>query len=193
MADRRRRRKRRPEQPGIPSRREATGRTAGAVRPIASAVVAHGWTLLFWISFRERWEALRDAAAHARARDPEGYIHAPAVKLFRTVRDLVFKDIPANPDHPRFRQGKTLGGAHSHWRRAKFHQRFRLFFRFHSASRTIVYAWLNDENTLRQAGSQTDPYVVFYGMLERGTPPSDWEALMRACEAAKTGESGEEA
>jgi toxin YhaV len=160
-------------------------------RPIASAVVVNGWTLLFWISFRERWDAIRDAAAHARARDPEGYRGAPAVKLLRTVSDLVFKDIPANPDHPRFRQGKTLGSAHAHWRRAKFHQRFRLFFRFHSASRVIIYAWLNDENTLRKAGSHTDPYAVFRRMLEREAPPSDWEALMRKCETASADEPGD--
>jgi toxin YhaV len=96
-------------------------------------VVVNGWRLLFWISFRERWTAIRDAARAAREADPNGYRHAPAVKFFRTVRDLVFEEIPANPDHPQFRQGKTLGGAHSHWRRAKFHRRFRLFFRFHSA------------------------------------------------------------
>lgn len=52
----------------------------------------------------------------------------------------------------------------------------------HSASRTIIYTWLNDDNTLRKAGSQNDPYAVFHRMLERGAPPSDWVALMRACE-----------
>ena len=31
--------------------------------------------------------------------------------------------------------------------------RFRLFFRFDSASRIAVYAWVNDENTMRKAGA----------------------------------------
>jgi toxin YhaV len=145
-------------------------------------VVVNGWTLLFWADFRDRWTALSDATREARERDSDDYVHVPVVKLFRTVRDLVFKEIPANPDHPQFRQGGTLGASHTHWRRAKFHRRFRLFFRFHSASRTIIYAWLNDENTLRKAGSQTDPYVVFRRMLERGSPPTDWESLIRAAE-----------
>ena len=122
------------------------------------------------------------AAQKARASDPEANVLAPELKFFHTVRELVFKEIPANPDHPQFRQGKTLG-AHTHWRRAKFHRRFRLFFRFHTASRTIVYAWLNDESTLRKSGSRTDPYNLFHRMLERGTPPSDWDALMKACQA----------
>lgn len=160
-------------------------------KAIPSAVVVNGWRLMFWASFRERWTAIRAAAHAARQADPGGYAHTNSVKFFRTVRDLVFRDIPANPDHPRFRQGTTLGGKHSHWRRAKFHRRFRLFFRFHSASRTIIYAWLNDENTLRKAGSQTDVYTVFHRMLERGTPPVDWDALMRACVAASEGSGGE--
>src|SRR6266508_6295042 len=165
-------------------REESTRGRSGPSRATArSLLVVNGWTLLFWTAFRDRWTAMREAARDARDADPIGYIHTPEVKFFRTVRDLIFKEIPANPDHPQFRQGKTLGRAHTHWRRAKFHRRFRLFFRFHTASRTIIYAWLNDENTLRKAGSQTDPYAVFHRMLERGAPPSDWDALIRACEA----------
>jgi toxin YhaV len=153
------------------------------VAAAAPALVVNGWTLLFWTGFRDRWTAMRDAAREARNADPIGYRHAPDVKFFRSVRDLVFQEIPANPDHPQFRQGKTLGKSHTHWRRAKLHRRFRLFFRFHSASRTIIYAWLNDENTLRKAGSQGDVYTVFHGMLERGAPPADWEALVTASNA----------
>ena len=153
-----------------------------AAAPSGSPLVINGWTLLFWSAFRDRWNAMRDAAREARDAYPTTYAHAPEVKFFRTVRDVVFKEIPTNPDHPQFRQGKTLGRAHTHWRRAKFHRRFRLFFRFHTASRTIIYAWLNDENPLRKAGSRTDAYALFHGMLERGTPPSDWDALMKACE-----------
>jgi toxin YhaV len=41
----------------------------------------------------------------------------------------------------------------SHWRRAKFLSRFRLFFRYNSKAKVIIYAWVNEENTLRKAGS----------------------------------------
>lgn len=162
---------------------QGTSTEPARVRTPASAVVVNGWSLLFWTEFRDRWAAMSDAAREARNADPDGYLHAPEGKFFRTVRELVFRETPTNPDHPQFRQGKTLGPAHSHWRRAKFHRRFRLFFRFHSASRTIIYAWLNDENTLRKAGSQTDVYAVFRGMLERGAPPTDWDALAAAAKA----------
>ena len=64
-----------------------------------------------------------------------------------------------------------MGAAFRHWRRAKIGRRFRLFFRFDSKNRIIVFAWANDENTLRSSGSRSDPYTVFQRMLEWGHPP----------------------
>ncbi|AOX26858.1 hypothetical protein C0053_19200 [Pseudomonas aeruginosa] len=40
--------------------------------------------------------------------------------------------------------------------------------------RSAGYAWVNDENTLRSAGSKSDPYAVFEKILGRGNPPDDW-------------------
>jgi len=59
------------------------------------------------------------------------------------------------------------------------------FLRFDSKTWIIIFAWVNDENTLRSSGSKSDPYTVFQRMLERGHPPDDsppdalvsWEAL----------------
>ena len=53
-----------------------------------------------------------------------------------------------------------------------------MFFRFDSRSKVIVYAWVNDENTLRKAGSSTDPYAVFRAKLLAGDPPHGWDALL---------------
>lgn len=47
-------------------------------------------------------------------------------------------------------------------------------------ARVIVYAWVNDEQTLRSSGSKSDPYAVFEKMLGRGNPPDDWNALVLA-------------
>src|SRR5687767_2922496 len=73
----------------------------GDIRP--PALVVNGWTLLFWTEFRDRWSAILAEAKAARTADPIGYRHAAAVKFLRTVRDLVFQEIPQNPDHPQFR------------------------------------------------------------------------------------------
>ena len=58
--------------------------------------------------------------------------------------------------------------------------RFRLFFRFSTAHRAIIYAWLNDASTLRKAGAPTDPYTVFKRRLDAGDPPGDWDLLLAA-------------
>jgi hypothetical protein len=41
-------------------------------------------------------------------------------------------------------------GEYRHWLRAKFFGRLRLSVRYDSRSHLIVYAWVNDERTLRQ-------------------------------------------
>jgi toxin YhaV len=68
-------------------------------------------------------------------------------------------------------------------RPAKIGRRFRLFFRYDSRAKVIVYAWVNDQQTLRSAGSKADPYLVFERMLGRGNPPDDWAALVAASRA----------
>jgi toxin YhaV len=42
----------------------------------------------------------------------------------------------------------------------------------------IIFAWVNDDTTLRAYDSRTDAYRVFKGMLEDGNPPGDWKALL---------------
>jgi toxin YhaV len=76
-----------------------------------------------------------------------------------------------------------MGSDYRHWRRAKIGQRFRLFFRFDSKSRVIIFAWINDEHTLRAAGSKNDAYAVFKRMLMRGNPPDNLNALQSASHA----------
>ena len=138
----------------------------------------HGWHLFGWPDFAVRLERLKDDVRRLAAADPAGYARYPRAKLLRLVQRLVHEIIPSDPNAAEFQLGNSLGPQHRHWRRAKFSGRFRLFFRFHSPSRTIVYAWMNDESTLRKAGGRTDPYAIFYQMLERGRPPSDWDDLV---------------
>lgn len=80
--------------------------------------------------------------------------------------------IPRDPLSPEFRQVNALGRGHRHRFRAKFGgNRFRLFFRADSQARIVVYAWINDRDTLRRAGAATDLYAVFGRMLAGGNPP----------------------
>jgi toxin YhaV len=153
----------------------------GASGQRSRPLVVNGYHLLVWPGFANRWRNLKTEVERLRANDPENYKRTPAAKLLAAVRDATVRDIPQNPDADRYRQGNTLGSGYRHWRRDKFFQRFRLFFRYSSNPAMIVYVWLNDDSTLRKSGARTDAYAVFRGMLERGRPPTDWDDLMREC------------
>jgi toxin YhaV len=142
-----------------------------------------GWTLLFHDCVSEQLRKLKTAADKTEAADPEGFESNSNVKLFRALNKLILEVVPGDPSRDEYRQGNTLGESHRHWRRVKFMKRFRLFFRYDSRTKIIVYAWVNDDQTLRKSGSKSDPYAVFQKMLERGNPPDSWEELVaQSCE-----------
>lgn len=138
----------------------------------------NGWTLLVHGTMRAQLAALAESAARARRANPRDFRGNANVKLFAAAMKLMLEVIPADPGRTDYRQGNTLGPQYRHWFRARFAGRFRLFFRYDTASRTIVYAWVNDERTLRQSGGRTDPYAVFRRMLATGHPPDTWSALI---------------
>jgi toxin YhaV len=140
----------------------------------------HGWTLLFHECVIGQLRKLWVGAQRAEQKAPHEFEGNANVKLFRALSQLVMEVVPSDPSRDEFRQGNTLGPANKHWRRAKIGRRFRLFFRYDSKARVIVYAWVNDEQTLRASGSKSDPYAVFEKMLGRGCPPDDWAALVAA-------------
>lgn len=140
----------------------------------------HGWTLLFHDCVIEQLQKLHTATLRAQENDPPGFESNANAKLFRALSQLILYVVPGDPARDEFRQGNTLGHAHRHWRRAKIGRRFRLFFRYDSKAKIIVYAWVNDEQSLQSSGSKSDPYAVFEKMLGRGNPPDEWNALVKA-------------
>jgi toxin YhaV len=140
----------------------------------------HGWNLLFHDCLIEQIQKLDSAASRAKTQDPAGFESNANVKLFAALAELIFETIPSDPNREEYRQGNTMGPTFRHWRRAKIGRRFRLFFRFDSKTRIIIFAWVNDENTLRSSGAKTDPYIVFQKMLKSGHPPDDWGSLLAA-------------
>ncbi len=142
-------------------------------------MVVNGWKLYVHPLFQEQLVTLTERVAAAAKKSPTTYKDDSATKLLGTINRYIREIIPADPTVPDFRQGNTLGKDNRHWFRAKFHERYRLFFRFSTKDKVIVYAWVNDENTLRKSGSKTDPYALFRGMLEAGDPPSSFEDLLR--------------
>lgn len=140
----------------------------------------HGWNLLFHECLCEQLQKLQAAVERAKQHDPQGFESNANVRLFAALSKLILDTVPSDPSRDEYRQGKTMGAKFRHWRRAKIGRRFRLFFRFDSKTRIIIFAWVNDLHTLRSSGGKRDPYKVFQRMLERGHPPDDWVALVAA-------------
>jgi toxin YhaV len=139
----------------------------------------HGWRLFAHPLFLSQYQKLADRVLKLAGADPKGYPSHPSAKLLATVHHLILEAIPSDPGAAAFRQGNTLGPGNRHWFRAKFHGRYRLFFRFSSEAKIIIYAWVNDEGTLRKTGAKSDPYQVFQSMLEAGDPPRSFPELIR--------------
>ncbi len=151
-------------------------------------MVANGWQLFYFKVFKAALDELESAVAQLAQRDPSGYKAHTKTKQLASVYQAVTMQVPANPDAPEFRLGKTLGTAttaNTHWRRLKkgLPDRYRLFFRFASSPiKVIVYVWFNDEDTLRKAGAKTDVYETFKRMLSKGTVPQSIDELLNQAE-----------
>ena len=141
----------------------------------------NGWKLYWHPAFKEQFDNTLLAVEAIKTKRPQDLKTSDRAKLLKRIVEIISVEIPQDPNHANYVQGNTLGSTNRHWRRAKFLQRFRLFFRFSSKSKIIIYAWVNDENTLRQAGAKTDPYTVFAKQLTKGDPPNDWDELLQKC------------
>jgi len=108
------------------------------------------WQVFAHPLFLDQLEKLGKAVERARAKDPRGWHESANAKLLAALRQLTFETIPRDPARADYRQGATLGADRKHWFRAKFGAgRFWLFFRYSSSAKVIVFAWVNDANTLR--------------------------------------------
>jgi toxin YhaV len=141
-------------------------------------MVVNGWRLYTHPLFNEQLTRLTEQVEALVRKDPATYREQAATKLLTTINRYIREIIPRDPNAAEFRQGNTLGSDNRHWFRAIFHERYRLFYRFASKEKVIIYAWVNDERTLRKSGSKTDPYHVFRAMLESGNPPATMEQLL---------------
>lgn len=152
----------------------------------------HGWTIFAHPCFLDQVERLAEAVESARSRHPARYVETADYKVLAAIGYLAFDLIPQDPARKEYRQGGTLGGERKHWFRAKFGGgRFRLFFRYRTDVKVIIYAWVNDEGTLRTYGSRTDAYATFGRMLESGYPPDRWDELLAQAQSDEVLERSE--
>ena len=127
-----------------------------------SALEVNGWKLYAHPLLIDQLGKLAAAVALECAKHPKTWKNVANAKLLAALRQLLFETVPQDPTRAEYRQGKTLGEGRKHWFRVKFgNGRFRLFFRYSSTQKTIIFAWVNDQETLRTYGAKTDAYAVF--------------------------------
>jgi len=141
-------------------------------------MLGNGWRLYAHPLFHEQLSRLTEHVEELARKNPAGYHGHAATKLLATINRYSRELIPRDPNAAEFRQGNTLGTDNRHWFRAKSHERYRLFYRFSSKEKVIIYAWVNDGRTLRKSGTQSDPYNIFRSTLESSNPPCTMEELL---------------
>lgn len=140
------------------------------------------WLVLGHPVFKSQLNLYLLGAIAAKAKAGQDWQSTKVGKRYIAALRLVHEIIPNDPADPSFRLGRALGPGYSHWFRAKFFQQYRIFFRYSSLSKIIVYGWMNDDESLRAYGSKTDAYFVFRKMLDEGRVPNDWDELMAESE-----------
>jgi toxin YhaV len=110
----------------------------------------NGWAILAHPPFLDQLEKPIEAVEALKAKKPRDYQKSADAKRLAALVHLVTVAVPSDPTATIYRQGSTPGDDRKHWFRAKFgNGRFRLFFGYSSASKVIIFAWVNDENTLQ--------------------------------------------
>ncbi len=146
-------------------------------------LIVNGWTIFADPCFLNAVESLQSQVQALRQKHPDSWTKKNAAKRLAAIAQLALQSIPEDPTRDIYRQGKTLGEANKGWRRAKFYQQYRLFFRYHLGQKTLVYGWVNGPDTKRAYDSKTDAYQVFQKMIESGHPPNDWADLLKGAQA----------
>ncbi len=170
-------------------RSKGTSNSSDLPAPAAAAglLMVNGWRIGFHAELLLQLEKLISAVEQERRQRPDRPPRSQPAQILAALRQLMFVDVPQEPGRNIYRHGGTLGKHRKHWFRAKFgNGRYRLFFRYRLSDRVLIFAWVNDQETLRTYGSSTDAYAVFARMLEKDDPPDDWDALLKACTSPET-------
>jgi len=143
-------------------------------------LIINGWEILFFRLFFEIYVKLVREVEALREKDPDGYKSHRNTKLLASVQKSIIQDVPADPLHKKFMLSKSLDKTYKEWRRVKkgLPPRYRMFFRFHTKYKNVIFVWLNHEGCLRKKGDKHDVYSVFQKMLDRSEIPPDYKDLM---------------
>jgi toxin YhaV len=154
-----------------------------ADKPKIRPRIVNGWQIFSHGEFQSQLKKLIDAVKKLKKIHPKDWKEKTEAKVLAAILKLTLEDIPSDPTSVKFRLGNTLGDEYKNWFRAKFFEQFRLFFRYDTRSKVIIYGWVNDTGTLRAYGSKSDAYAIFKKKLQTKKPPNDWKVLLDEAQA----------
>ncbi len=128
------------------------GRKKPRGEPNKGALVVEGWTILAHPLFLDAMEGLISVVDREQTSRPDALPSGNA-KLLGHLLDLAFVKIPRDPGNAAYRHGGTLADRRYWFRGKTGGGRYRLFYRYDSRARIIIYAWVNDEDSLRTYGT----------------------------------------
>ncbi|MFM5951745.1 MAG: type II toxin-antitoxin system YhaV family toxin [Micrococcales bacterium] len=138
----------------------------------------NGWRIFIHESLEQQLLKLAGTVAWMHMSEQSTAKNGQRKKVLKAIKRAMYESVPASPGRIEHRLGHTLGRENTAWFRVKVLQQFRLFYRYDSSQKVIVYVWINDEDSLRAYGSKTDAYALFAKMLVSGYPPGSFEELV---------------
>ena len=139
----------------------------------------NSWRIFIHESLEKQLEKLAGSVAWMHVAEQTTSKNNRQKKVLKAIKRAMYESVPAAPGRAEHRLGHTIGREHTAWFRVKLLQQFRLFYRYDSVQKVIVYVWVNDAESLRAYGSKTDAYALFQKMLASGYPPGSFEELLK--------------
>lgn len=135
---------------------------------------------MYFTIFHAQYRELVNEVSALRKKNPENYKSHPKTKLLAKIIDVIRNRIAHDPKSKEFHIGDTFPAQYRCYKRAKsgLPNRYRLFFRYKSKDGRIIIIWMNNDKTLRNQSSKSDPYTVFLKMLKNKTILSNWKELI---------------
>ena len=144
----------------------------------------NGWSIYFHPLFESQLKDLiSEVKALSKKLEREEFLKRFEAKMLKALRNGIKEVIPSDPFAPRFRFNSKLSkyGRLKDW---GIPERYRLFFRAESRSKSIIILWLGYP---REKGSKNDCYKVFEQMVEKEKFPADIEELIEICNSTILG------
>ncbi|GFO69937.1 toxin YhaV [Geomonas limicola] len=117
--------------------------------------------LRFHAAFEMVLDELVAVVAKEKQRDPENYRKSPQTRLLARIYRAIRQEIPGDPLHASYYQGRSEGHSYQQWKRAKPCDKYRLFFKYLKDGDLVVFTWITSDISAAKYRSHMDAHRAF--------------------------------